>query len=768
MIRQFLLASLFLTAIVHGNAFGNLVTNPGFEEGIGSPWWNNGEAGYYCDNASHSGSRSLKMQVSDPGKRALVGQSVSVIPGESYDIGVWIKAENVTSNAADHGAQIIIEWSGPSGWLGGEWKAKKIKGTVEDWLYSGAMGVKIPEEATSANVYLQMTSGATGTAWFDDVVMERTPKALMETFVLRPNYRGKIFPEAASPEIEVEVSLHPEEHGLTLEELGIVAALNQNGTSIVETDLGSLSSGTFRLDLDVPTDTTAGDYELRIALYRAGAGELAEPTTYPIEILSEADLSALTSYVDAHNRFILNGEPFFPLGLYVAQCSISDQSSQLDEIENSPFDTLMNYNINKCGSLDATNSEIRDYLDELCKRDLKLIFRLYDYVSHDPSDIVTLREKVETFKDHPAVLSWHMSEEGGPDGALDYVPAFEARYDTIRELDDNHPVWSVHTRKYVFMGEAHTTDILGVDPYPIPNHPINMFSCWADWAKEAGRGYKPLWLVGQIFGWAGRPPTKAEMRAMTYLATNHGAKGLIYYAYFAILDQGGNPDPGQWAAIKEVASEIRNLRPIFLSTDQTDSIVVDCNHDNIDFKLMREGNAYHLFAVNTKKEAVTDISFHIPTALNAQVVDVLFEDGRQKSADEEGSFLDDFDPYEVHVYHWITAPAVSTKEASSVTSVSAELNGTVNPNGEDTTYFFEYGEDSSYGTSSPPEEAGLGTSDVSVSADVSGLSKNTTYHFRLVAVNSGGTTYGQDMILKTNGDGGGGGGGGCFISSGAD
>ena len=71
-----------------------------------------------------------------------------------------------------------------------------------------------------------------------------------------------------------------------------------------------------------------------------------------------------TVTIDKHNRVILNGEPFFPLGLYVAQCSIDDQSSQLNEIQDSPFDTLMNYAINTCGNTEATEPQINSYLFE--------------------------------------------------------------------------------------------------------------------------------------------------------------------------------------------------------------------------------------------------------------------------------------------------------------------------------------------------------------------------------------------------------------------
>ena len=95
-------------------------------------------------------------------------------------------------------------------------------------------------------------------------------------------------------------------------------------------------------------------------------------------------------------------------------------------------------------------------------------------------------------------------------------------------------------------------------------------------------------------------------------------------------------------------------------------------------------------------------------------------------------------------------PTVTTDTATSVTIDGATLNGTVNPNGASTTYYFEYGITTSYGSTTTVTEAGSGTSAVSVNASISGLELNTTYHFRLVATNSVGTTNGSDQTFTTN------------------
>jgi len=98
-----------------------------------------------------------------------------------------------------------------------------------------------------------------------------------------------------------------------------------------------------------------------------------------------------------------------------------------------------------------------------------------------------------------------------------------------------------------------------------------------------------------------------------------------------------------------------------------------------------------------------------------------------------------------------TVPTVVTGAASSVTTTSATLNATVNPNGAEVTKCeFEYGETTAYGkTASCTSLPGSGTSAVAVSASITGLTANITYHFRISATNVGGTNEGADATFGT-------------------
>jgi hypothetical protein len=94
-------------------------------------------------------------------------------------------------------------------------------------------------------------------------------------------------------------------------------------------------------------------------------------------------------------------------------------------------------------------------------------------------------------------------------------------------------------------------------------------------------------------------------------------------------------------------------------------------------------------------------------------------------------------------------PVVSTGNATAIASTSATLTGTVNPEGQATTYYFEYGTTTSYGSQTTTTDAGSGAAAIKVAAPLGSLAPITTYHYRLVATNAAGTMLGSDVSFKT-------------------
>jgi hypothetical protein len=94
-------------------------------------------------------------------------------------------------------------------------------------------------------------------------------------------------------------------------------------------------------------------------------------------------------------------------------------------------------------------------------------------------------------------------------------------------------------------------------------------------------------------------------------------------------------------------------------------------------------------------------------------------------------------------------PTPYTGEAAELTTSSATLKGSVYPDNQQTSYYFQYGTTSAYGSQTPTTPAGAGSQTVHVVAPVTGLSVDTTYHYRLVAVNTTSTSVGGDRAFTT-------------------
>ena len=93
-------------------------------------------------------------------------------------------------------------------------------------------------------------------------------------------------------------------------------------------------------------------------------------------------------------------------------------------------------------------------------------------------------------------------------------------------------------------------------------------------------------------------------------------------------------------------------------------------------------------------------------------------------------------------------PVVTTNPATNVAAFSATLHGSLNPHGLTTTVYFQYGTTTSYGHTTPMQSQ-TGNMYRNIAANINGLSRHTTYHFRIVATNSGGTRFGGDRTFTT-------------------
>lgn len=96
-------------------------------------------------------------------------------------------------------------------------------------------------------------------------------------------------------------------------------------------------------------------------------------------------------------------------------------------------------------------------------------------------------------------------------------------------------------------------------------------------------------------------------------------------------------------------------------------------------------------------------------------------------------------------------PTSSKTYTRRVSNTAVSIVAGVYPNGEATTYYLQYGTTVSYSSRTKALAVGGGTRPVLAAAHLAGLKPGTRYHYRLVAVNGSGTTYGYDASFVTSG-----------------
>jgi hypothetical protein len=94
------------------------------------------------------------------------------------------------------------------------------------------------------------------------------------------------------------------------------------------------------------------------------------------------------------------------------------------------------------------------------------------------------------------------------------------------------------------------------------------------------------------------------------------------------------------------------------------------------------------------------------------------------------------------------SPTVTTLSATSIGQAAATLRADVNPRGAATTYAFQYGTTTAYGSQTPARSAGAGSDPTRVTFRLTGLTPGVRYHFRVIASNADGTTAGGDRSFR--------------------
>jgi hypothetical protein len=557
--------------------------------------WNGDWAVYGHDGSvARTGKASLRYVNDDPKRYRLCGQGVDAKPGSKYRFSVWVKTQDIAGNGS--GATICLEWYDKAfQWMGGTYP-DGIKGTCEWTKVEGFASV--PAEAGGCTLTCYVRQGMTGTAWFDDVELVRVTDPAMRTMLVSPVYRGRI--TAAGPKaIRLRAYLNLADYGLKFRDVRLTGELRDAAGNVVR-------SGLFpKLQTDQPADLSILATNLPVGTYTVvarllGPGERVLQETRH-EVVRLADDFKPRATIDEYRRLLLDGKPFFPIGMYWG----SIEEADLKVYADSKFNCLMPYGSPNKGQMDLAHGY-----------GLKVIYSIKDYYAGSawcPESIKTeadeepaVREVVRQFRDHPALLAWYLNDEL----PQLYMSRLETHQQWMVEEDPHHPTWVVLNQVREVGDYIRTFDVIGSDPYPIAWNSASMAAKWTmEMFSQAGAS-RPLWQVPQAFNLInydeagqqkGRTPSYVEKRSMAWQCICEGALGLVFYSWF---DVKRNPDVSfetQWLDLKKIAAEIDQAAPVLLSVEPIPLVTVQCRPDNprwLHWLVRSYGGKLYIFAVN--------------------------------------------------------------------------------------------------------------------------------------------------------------------------
>lgn len=270
---------------------------------------------------------------------------------------------------------------------------------------------------------------------------------------------------------------------------------------------------------------------------------------------------------------VVGRKPFFPFGFY---CYSPVYPTFQEEEVVKGFNLISPYQ----RILPETFNERKAYMDRCAQLGMKVNYNLLSLsggggVGSKINGLTDMEKKehlineIMAFRDHPALLSWYISDE--PTGNKVSPEYLEDIYRTVKETDPWHPVSIVFMAPFLSSVDySNALDIVMADPYPVPVSPVMMAGDVAGQLSRVYKGAKPVWLVPQAFGggeWWEREPTLQEVRAMTYQSIINGARGIQFF-----VRQGLNLFPkstATWGECGRMALEIAELTPWLLSDEET-------------------------------------------------------------------------------------------------------------------------------------------------------------------------------------------------------
>lgn len=618
--------------------FAAVVVNGDFENGAGSdiPGWNLSKTAQKMwriePGAGLNGNRGLVWENSDPKLYAYPKQEVKLEFGKRYRIQAQITTKVVKEGAGSHGAGVFLEWYDSEGKCLGSCYPPRVRGTT-DWAnVENVMKVPLPENAARCYVGAFVHRGCTGYAAFDEItVTEYKVKPLGGLF--SSVYRDV----AVDGRVKFFAPFFVPTNSFNASNWNVSFKYRAADGSQKTLPAGSITPSFVSCEIDV-AELAMGRQNI-VCSAASADGKIKDEASLSFERAFE--LPKRKVYVDVKRRVIVDGKPFFPLGLFSSVL----RPPVVDAYSKGPFNCILPY-----------HSPTEKQMDNCHAHGIKVIYALNKTyagwraapkgVKTEADEIKWIEGRMKYAKSHPAMLAWYLADEL----AVSYVPRLAKRTAWLASVDPDHPTFACYNRIDQIREYLPSVDVFSTDIYPVPHKPLRECADMTAVTCNNLFGSRSMWQTPQIFSWGNtrttlaknsRFPTRNEMRSMCWQMIAGGANGIIGYCLHQIMDRyTGESIKSYWHDACAVFEDLKKFSPVFLSGGEEPKVLEAPR--SLAVRTFREGSDIWVLVCNLE-DAVTKAAFSVD--VSATGAEVVYGGGVSYSG--KGEFKTDILPYDV-------------------------------------------------------------------------------------------------------------------------
>ena len=563
----------------------------------------------------------------DPGKYVVRSVAIKDMkPGMCAEVTMWADASGLSEGGVPEaslawGSRATgASWAGGSGGTVLRWNDPKIEKDSRGRRKFVVCTPVMPMDAVNPRLHFFAKKPATGKIVYSDIKLALSPR---EYCVRLAN--SAYANSAADGDVRFVATFITDPDSESADSLSGTFVFTDKDGRLSRKAAEKLTGDFAEVTLDV-SKLALGEQDVRFELAKKDGKVLAVGTCRFERVKT---LPKRRVAFDKFGRTLVDGKPFFPLGMYWSENTLSKDGALERYVAPGVFNCLQTYE----------KAMTPQMLDRYHKKGLMVLASVKDIYIRGPKDPHALifppkevktqadatayvTDVVNRCKNHPALLAWYTCDEF----TSAYAAKLEERYRLVKLLDPEHPVF-VLAFSDAIRSFLRACDVTGTDPYPVckppecggggPEHP-GMGSVWkagddAEMTLKEMFALKPLWQVPQAFKWQWdykehyeeRFPTRRELSSMTWQQIAAGANAIFFYSYGQMM----NNCSGESELIEyfdettlPVAREVKRAEKILL-LDPGPKVVA--KPDRVRVRTWRHGEGAYVLVCNTHPERRT-------------------------------------------------------------------------------------------------------------------------------------------------------------------